>query len=403
MEALGYLTTQFNGLDLNGRVAIVVPNNNFLQQLKRALESESNTFEFVDAAGEASCLLSVPGASTDSKKQSRQCLVLDTVENFNGLERLIVIAVALDSPIDHSALAHGVAPQTRSDIYRAITRAQMMVVVVNEVVTGGWLEFLTLVKFNDAVFDGDEHGARTTNSRVRHVLNKEEEAGRSPWVARAAMVRTVSAAVGLSLEIAMILAAVLLLLVGAGLAGGLAVPAGVVTGLVVVVVVMVGAAAVGGVGGGVGGGVVGGVVVGGVGGGVGGAVLLLVVGGVVGVVGAAGVGGVGGGVVVGVVVGVVLGVVGGGVRGVVGVVGGLGVVGGTVVVAVGVVLAVKLGLLAPIPEGVVPPEGDPEAAPAVISSTVWDTSFSSIDVRELHPAARIGRLREARELSFMPL
>jgi hypothetical protein len=42
----------------------------------------------------------------------------------------------------------GAAAKTRSQLYRAITRAQMMVVVVNEVLHGGWLEFLTRVKYD---------------------------------------------------------------------------------------------------------------------------------------------------------------------------------------------------------------------------------------------------------------
>ena len=42
----------------------------------------------------------------------------------------------------------GTAAKVRSQLYRAITRAQMVVVVVNEVLHGGWLEFLTRAKYD---------------------------------------------------------------------------------------------------------------------------------------------------------------------------------------------------------------------------------------------------------------
>jgi hypothetical protein len=112
--------------------------------------------------------------------------------------------------------------------------------------------------------------------------------------------------------------------------------------------------------------------------------------------------GVGGGVVGGVLGGVLGGVVGVLVdRGVLGVdrgvlgVGVVGVLAAAALVSVSVAVAYVLGLITPLP-----PKRDPEAAPAVIgstaviSSTVWDTSSSSIDVRTV---------REARELNFVPL
>ena len=55
-----------------------------------------------------------------------------------GLERLIVIGVGLDRALDPSvAAADRGALQTRSRLYRAMTRAQMKVSIVNEFVTQG--------------------------------------------------------------------------------------------------------------------------------------------------------------------------------------------------------------------------------------------------------------------------
>ena len=41
------------------------------------------------------------------------------------------------------AMEGGGDAQTRSLLYRAVTRAQLMAIVVNEMLPGGWLEFLT--------------------------------------------------------------------------------------------------------------------------------------------------------------------------------------------------------------------------------------------------------------------
>ena len=68
---------------------------------------------------------------------------------MDGLERLVVICVGLDQVIDRGA---GVL-QTRSRLYRAMTRAQLAVAVVNEALPGGWLEFLGRVELDDKMFD----------------------------------------------------------------------------------------------------------------------------------------------------------------------------------------------------------------------------------------------------------
>ena len=69
---------------------------------------------------------------------------------MDGLERLVVICVGLDQVIDRGA---GVL-ETRSRLYRAMTRAQLAVAVVNEALPGGWLEFLGRVELDaDGGFD----------------------------------------------------------------------------------------------------------------------------------------------------------------------------------------------------------------------------------------------------------
>ena len=69
---------------------------------------------------------------------------------MDGLERLVVICVGLDQVIDRG---DGVS-ETRSLLYRAMTRAQLAVAVVNEALPGGWLEFLGRVELStDEAFD----------------------------------------------------------------------------------------------------------------------------------------------------------------------------------------------------------------------------------------------------------
>jgi hypothetical protein len=211
VEALDHLAGRFRGLELNGRVAIIVPSSSFLQQFKPALlsklqsrkhsDNESETFHFVDAAQACRSIVT-------STRDRKQCLVLDTIDNFNGLERLIVIAIGLDSPIDHGPMAHGVASRTRSDLYRAITRAQMLVVVVNELVSGGWLEFLSCVTFDEGT--SLKHvGAK---DKAKTILDEEAEEAKSVSVAGVTLVR----ALGVAPDAALIVSGIVLA-VGIGL------------------------------------------------------------------------------------------------------------------------------------------------------------------------------------------
>ena len=168
MEALEFISSQLPGLDLHDRLAIIAPSTEFIEKVRPALEASLSTseqsFRFVTA--------DAASRTVSANRKREQWLVLDTVDNFNGLERLIVIAVDLDSPI-----GQGRAAETRSQLYRAITRAQMMVVVVNVVVHGGWLEFLTRVEFDkEGEFDAEEETKKNVMGEARGMLEKEAEA-----------------------------------------------------------------------------------------------------------------------------------------------------------------------------------------------------------------------------------
>jgi hypothetical protein len=135
--------------DLNDCIAVVCPDGTFKKMLQKPLaRALKGRFDLVDAATASSVL---PRAETTVRSaDAKAWLVLDSVDNMDGLERLVVICVGLDQVIDRGA---GVL-ETRSRLYRAMTRAQLAVAVVNEVLPGGWLEFLGRVELNaDGGFD----------------------------------------------------------------------------------------------------------------------------------------------------------------------------------------------------------------------------------------------------------
>ena len=127
---------------LHDRLAIIVPEEGMRAKLQEKLKARlvaafpSRSFELVDAQR----------ASRTYKKGvgSSEWLVLDTIENMDGLERLIVIAVGLDSSIPENAEAAAEGDvlrtrstmQTRSHLYRALTRAHLLVCVVNDTPLG---------------------------------------------------------------------------------------------------------------------------------------------------------------------------------------------------------------------------------------------------------------------------
>jgi len=105
--------------------------------------------------------------------------VLDTIDEFNGMEYLFVIAVGLDSKIRSSAGAVA----TCSRLYRAITRAHMMVIVVDRMAKGGWLEFLGHISFDDD-FSAEQEALRCSNQASDlHQQAMQRQTEQNPTVA----------------------------------------------------------------------------------------------------------------------------------------------------------------------------------------------------------------------------
>ena len=150
LKALQHVTRTFQGVSWHRRLAVLGPNEDFVAELKPILEAKLcqellhrrvrlTTFE------ESLKHLS-PYLQSSRQEDLEEWIVFDSLTNADGLEQLVVIAVGLDAP-----LTQGQGDlQTRAGLYRAITRAQLLAIVVNAHVPGGWLEFLSTVRFEGA-------------------------------------------------------------------------------------------------------------------------------------------------------------------------------------------------------------------------------------------------------------
>jgi hypothetical protein len=132
------------------------------------LRAANGTFSLINASDASTVVQGRSGSSAGGES-----LVLDTLENFDGLERLIVIGVSLDAPLNEGAED---MLETRSRLYRALTRAHMMALVVNETVPGGWLEWLNTVRLKaDAKFNRKAEMERLKADAAELVVAKRVE------------------------------------------------------------------------------------------------------------------------------------------------------------------------------------------------------------------------------------
>ena len=170
VRAVRQIVDDFEDLCLHDRLAVICPDRAFVEQLhpildqKLASEFSTRRFKLVTAAEAAAACVSKNGSEEGS---SPEWIVVDEIEQMDGLERLICLCTGLDAVIDDQ---NPDTLETRSLLYRAMTRAHMMVVVVNEFLAGGWFEFLTQVRLrSDAKFDADQvqQEARTADETIR--------------------------------------------------------------------------------------------------------------------------------------------------------------------------------------------------------------------------------------------
>ncbi|KAJ1447941.1 hypothetical protein M885DRAFT_541007 [Pelagophyceae sp. CCMP2097] len=143
LRAVAAVRQAFPNLSLDDRLALLVPDDAFRDALVSALGPliAGSALRLVDAVT-AGARLRTPAADAATE----QWVVCDKIDNFDGLERLVVVCVGLDAAIGDDEVA---AQSRRSMLYRGVTRAQLMVLVVNEFLPGGWLEFLASVRLRD--------------------------------------------------------------------------------------------------------------------------------------------------------------------------------------------------------------------------------------------------------------
>ena len=141
-------------LHLRNKVAIIVKDAAMVHRIKPRLEVELKKFG-IDVRDAATAAATVRCFAAPSEHRA-EWVVLDEIVNCDGLEWLIVICVGLEQSPPPSVITAKArkeqetrriqALQDRSQMYRALTRAQMLVYVINEQVPFGVLSFLPCVK-----------------------------------------------------------------------------------------------------------------------------------------------------------------------------------------------------------------------------------------------------------------
>jgi hypothetical protein len=140
-KALNFLIAKkFQGMSVNGRLVILVPNKACLEAHRDKVIEVLNKFNI-----EAITAIKSTNKTFDSSSDKKQQVVFDTIDNFDGLERLIVIGLAFDES--------GGDNVARSGCYRLITRAQMLLVLAGAVVEGGLFEWLKNMKYDSNTKD----------------------------------------------------------------------------------------------------------------------------------------------------------------------------------------------------------------------------------------------------------
>jgi hypothetical protein len=173
LDAIRRMQVEFQGVSLNRRVAFLLPpGKRFMSELRAKLSSKLHELDDPTSSDHKYELVTAETFAKlvgSGKTQTRQQLVIDSIDNFDGLECLIVFGVHLDGPTSDTRL--------RSRICRSITRGQMLSVIVNENVRGGWLEWLQRAQLKNKhdQFDADAERAAirpVRKPKVRKTLGR---------------------------------------------------------------------------------------------------------------------------------------------------------------------------------------------------------------------------------------
>ena len=134
VAAIHHVDSSFPDMNLHVQLAIVVPDVDFRNRFVAPLQQKlleafpGRTLKLVDAATASSACVS-NAVSVSPSDDQEEWIVLDVMTEMDGLEYLMCICTGLDVAMDAE---EGNMLETRSMLYRAITRAVMMAMAVNE-------------------------------------------------------------------------------------------------------------------------------------------------------------------------------------------------------------------------------------------------------------------------------
>ena len=174
ISAIQFIVHSYTSLSLHHRLALLISDDDFRKEFQPELEKalrigfQNRRFGFTTFEDSMSVLPLDLLAEGLEHKDQEEVIILDTVEHAKGLEQLFVICIDLDSRISDSEI--DVA--TRARIYQGLTRAQLHAVVVNEVVKGGWLEFLGLIESKVDKFDESTALEETRATAASEITSK---------------------------------------------------------------------------------------------------------------------------------------------------------------------------------------------------------------------------------------
>ena len=174
ISAIQFIVHSYTSLSLHHRLALLISDDDFPKEFQPKLDEalkdgfRNRQFGLTTFEDSMSVLPLDLLAEGLEHKDHEEVIILDTVEHAKGLEQLFVICIDLDSRISDSEI--DVA--TRARIYQGLTRAQLHAVVVNQVVKGGWLEFLGLIESQVDKFDEQTALKETMATAASEITSK---------------------------------------------------------------------------------------------------------------------------------------------------------------------------------------------------------------------------------------
>ena len=165
LKAFWHLMQSYPGIRIEQHVALLVPTKAFYDGFKphlvKALHDEFSPTRKMRLVSFEESLRCIPQAEHDRGEDD---LILDWDDNAKGLEHLFIIGIGLDQKIV------GNDNVTRAQLYHAVTRAQLQALIVDQLVDGGWLQFLATLKLSQERFVESSAALEVRKDAARKVV-----------------------------------------------------------------------------------------------------------------------------------------------------------------------------------------------------------------------------------------